>query len=72
MDKKLGIISIVLVMALFLISTVRYCPIVNADAINNNITDSPDRLIIPLPFNSHITDQIFDEKKYIENILPFP
>ncbi len=70
MDKKLGIISIVLVMALFLIPTVRCCPIANAESINNNATG---KIIIPLPFNAHITDQIIDdEKKYIDNILPFP
>ena len=71
MDKKLGIISIVLVVSLFLITAVMYCPIVNADSINNN-TDNSVELTIPLPFSSHIADQIFDEKNYVNNILPFP
>jgi hypothetical protein len=71
MDKKLGIISIVLVVSLFLITTVMYCPIVNADSINNN-TDNSVELTIPLPFSSHIADQIIDEKSYVNNILPFP
>jgi len=71
MDKKLGIISIVLVVSLFLITTVMYCPIVNADSINNN-TDNSVKLTIPLPFSSHIADQIIDEKNYVNNILPFP
>jgi len=71
MDKKLGIISIVLVVSLFLITTVMYCPIVNADSINNN-TDNSVELTIPLPFSSHIADQIIDEKNYVNNILPFP
>jgi len=71
MVKKLGIISIVLVVSLFLITTVMYCPIVNADSINNN-TDNSVELTIPLPFSSHIVDQIIDEKKYVNNILPFP
>jgi len=73
MDKKLGIISIVLVVSLFLITTVMYCPIVNADSINNNNnTDNSVELTIPLPFSSHIADQIIDEKSYVNNILPFP
>ena len=72
MDKKLGIISIVLVVSLFLISTVMYCPIVNADLINDNNTDNSVKLTIPLPFSSHIADQIINEKKYVNNILPFP
>jgi len=72
MDKKLGIISIVLVVSLFLISTVMYCPIVNADLINNNNTDNSVKLTIPLPFSSHIADQIINEKNYVNNILPFP
>ena len=71
MDKKLGIISTVLVISLFLMSTVMYCPIVNADSINNN-TDNSVELTIPLPFSSHIADQIIDEKSYVNNILPFP
>jgi len=71
MVKKLGIISIVLVVSLFLITTVMYCPIVNADSINNN-TDNSVELTIPLPFSSHIADQIIDEKSYVNNILPFP
>jgi hypothetical protein len=71
MDKKLGIISIVLVVSLFLISIVMYCPIVSADSINNN-TDNSVKLTIPLPFSSHIADQIIDEKNYVNNILPFP
>jgi hypothetical protein len=71
MDKKLGIISIVLVVSLFLITTVMYCPIVNADSINNN-TDNSVELTIPLPFSSHIADQIIDGKSYVNNILPFP
>jgi hypothetical protein len=71
MDKKVGIIGFIVVTALFLISTVRYCPIVNADLINNN-TDNSAKLTIPLPFNSHIADQVIDEKNYINNILPFP
>ena len=73
MVKKLGIISIVLVVSLFLITTVMYCPIVNADSINNNNnTDNSVELTIPLPFSSHIADQIIDEKNYVNNILPFP
>ena len=72
MDKKLGIIGIVLVVSLFLMSTVIYCPIVNADSINNNNTDNSGELTIPLPFGSHIADQIIDEKNYVNNILPFP
>ena len=74
MDKKLGINSIVLVMSLFLMSTVIYCPIVNADSINNNNnnTDNSVELTIPLPFSSYIADQIIDEKNYVNNILPFP
>ena len=75
MDKKLGIISIVLVVSLFLISTVMYCPVVNADSINNNNNNNTDNsigLTIPLPFSSHIADQIIDEKNYVNNILPFP
>jgi len=74
MVKKLGIISIVLVVSLFLITTVMYCPIVNADSINNNNnnTDNCVELTIPLPFSSHIADQIIDEKSYVNNILPFP
>ena len=72
MDKKLGIISIVLVLLLFLISTVMYCPIVNAESINNNNTENSVELTIPLPFSSHIADQIIDEKNYVNNILPFP
>jgi len=72
MDKKLGIISIVLVVSLFLISTVMYCPIVNADLINDNNTDNSVKLTIPLPFSSHIADQIINEKNYVNNILPFP
>ena len=71
MDKKLGIISIVLVVSLFLITTVMYCPIVNAYSINNKTDDSVE-LTIPLPFSSHIADQIIDEKNYVNNILPFP
>jgi len=71
MVKKLGIISIVLVVSLFLITTVMYCPIVNADSINNKTDDSVE-LTIPLPFSSHIADQIIDEKNYVNNILPFP
>jgi len=71
MVKKLGIISIVLVVSLFLITTVMFCPIVNADSINNN-TDNSVELTIPLPFSSHIADQIIDEKSYVNNILPFP
>ena len=71
MVKKLGIISIVLVVSLFLITTVMYCPIVNADSINNN-TDNSVELTIPLPFSSYIADQIIDEKNYVNNILPFP
>ena len=74
MDKKLGIISIVLVVSLVLMSTFIYCPIVNADSINNNNnnTDNSGELTIPLPFGSHIADQIIDEKNYVNNILPFP
>ena len=72
MDKKLGIISIVLVVSLFLISTVMYCRIVNADLINDNNTDNSVKLTIPLPFSSHIADQIINEKNYVNNILPFP
>ena len=72
MEKKLGIISIVLVVSLFLISTVMYCPIVNADLINDNNTDNSVKLTIPLPFSSHIADQIINEKNYVNNILPFP
>ena len=73
MDKKLGIIGIVLVVSLFLMSTVIYCPIVNADSINNNDnTDNSGEIRIPLPFGSHIADQIIDEKNYVNNILPFP
>jgi hypothetical protein len=72
MDKKLRILSIVLVVSLFLMSTVIYCPIVNAISINNNNTDNSVKLTIPLPFSSHIADQIIDEKNYVNNILPFP
>ena len=74
MDKKLGIIGIVLVVSLFLMSTVIYCPIVNADSINNNNTntDNSVELTIPLPFSSYIADKIIDEKNYVNNILPFP
>ena len=72
MDKKLRILSIVLVVSLFLMSTVIYCPIINAISINNNNTDNSVKLTIPLPFGSHIADQIIDEKNYVNNILPFP
>jgi len=72
MDKKLRILSIVLVVSLFLMSTVIYCPIINAISINNNNTDNSVKLTIPLPFSSHIADQIIDEKNYVNNILPFP
>ena len=61
MDKKLGIIGIVLVVSLFLMSTVIYCPIINAISINNNNTDNSVKLTIPLPFSSHIADQIIDD-----------
>jgi len=72
MDKKLGIISIVLVVSLFLIATVICCPIVNADSFNKNNTDNTFELTIPLPFSSHMADQIIDKKNYVNNILPFP
>jgi hypothetical protein len=58
-----------LVTALSLISIVRYCPIVNAELINNNNTDNSVGLKIPLPFNFHIADQTIDDGKiYIDNI----
>jgi|tagenome__1003787_1003787.scaffolds.fasta_scaffold18666892_1 hypothetical protein len=74
MDKKLGILNIVLVVSLFLMSAFIYCPIVNADSINNNNnnTDNSVELTIPLPFSSHIANQIIDERNYVNNILPFP
>ena len=40
--------------------------------INDNNTDNSVKLTIPLPFSSHMADQIINEKKYVNNILPFP
>jgi hypothetical protein len=71
MVTKLGVISIVLVMTLFSLFSVRCCSIANAELIDNS-TDNSGELTIPLPFNSHMVDQIIDNKNYVNNILPFP
>jgi hypothetical protein len=73
MNKRLGIISIILAISIFIIIDLKHCPIANADISNNNNPDNYVGLKIPLPFDSHITDQTIDvKKKYIDNILPFP
>ena len=75
MNKKLGVISIILVISsIFIIFDLKNCPIANADIskINNNPENSVE-LKIPLPFNSHIASQTIDDnRKYVDNILPFP
>ncbi len=73
MDKRLAIISIILAISISIIFDLKHCPVANAHISNNDIPDNSVRLEILLPFNSHIADQtIDDEKKYIDNILPFP
>ena len=74
MSTRLGILSIILAMSIFLIFELENFPVVNADLSNNN--DDPDnsfKLKISLPFSSHIADKAINDKKhYIDNILPFP
>ena len=75
MNKRLGIISIILaISSIFIIFDLKNCPIANADIFNNN--NNPENSVelkIPLPFNSHIASQTIDNnEKYVDNILPFP
>jgi hypothetical protein len=75
MNKRLGVISIILVISsIFIIFDLKNCPIANADIFNNN--NNPENSVelkIPLPFNSHIASQTIDNnEKYVDNILPFP
>jgi hypothetical protein len=75
MNKRLGVISIILaISSIFIIFDLKNCPIANADIFNNN--NNPENSVelkIPLPFNSHIASQTIDNnKKYVDNILPFP
>jgi hypothetical protein len=74
MNTRLGILSIILAMSIFLIFELKNFPVANADISNNN--NNPDnsfKLKIPLPFSSHIADKTIEDKKhYIDNILPFP
>ena len=71
MDKKLSF-YIFLSITIFLILNLKNGPIAKAEDNNNSDTDNSNKLVIPLPFNSHIADQtIDDEKRYAENILPF-
>jgi len=75
MNKKLGVISIILgISSLFIIFDLKNSPIANADLSNNNNNpENSAELKIPLPFNSHIASQTSDDnKKYVDNILPFP
>jgi hypothetical protein len=74
MNKRLGIISIILTISIYIIIDLKSCPIANAEISNNNNNpDNPIGLKIPLPFNSHNNEQTIDDhKKYIDNILPFP
>ena len=76
MHKRLGVISIILaISSIFIIFDLMNCPIANADISNNN-NNNPENSVelkIPLPFNSHIASQTIDDnKKYVDNILPFP
>ena len=75
MNKRLGVISIILaISSIFIIFDLKNCPIANADIskINNNPENSVE-LKIPLPFNSHFASQTIDDnRKYVDNILPFP
>jgi len=75
MNKRLGVISIILaISSIFIIFDLKNCPIANADIFNNN--NNPENSVelkIPLPFNSHIASQTIDNnEKYVDNILPFP
>lgn len=46
-------------------------PNIDAAKHNNNTIASEDSTF-SLPFNSHIADQSFIEKKYTNNVIPFP
>ena len=75
MNKRLGVISIILaISSIFIIFDLKNCPIANADIFNNN--NNPENSVelkIPLPFNLHIASQTIDNnEKYVDNILPFP
>ena len=75
MNKRLWVISIILaISSIFIVFDLKNCPIANADVFNNN--NNPENSVelkIPLPFNSHIASQTSDDnKKYVDNILPFP
>jgi hypothetical protein len=78
MNKRLGVISIILaISSIFIIFDLKNCPIANAVIFNNNNNNNnPENSVelkIPLPFNSHIASQTIDNnKKYVDNILPFP
>jgi len=74
MNKRLWVISIILaISSIFIVFDLKNCPIANADISNNNNPENSVELKIPLPFNSHIASQtIEDNKKYVDNILPFP
>ena len=75
MNKRLWVISIILaISSIFIVFDLKNCPIANADISNNNNNpENSAELKIPLPFNSHIASQTSDDnKKYVDNILPFP
>ena len=74
MNKRLWVISIILaISSIFIVFDLKNCPIANADISNNNNPENSVELKIPLPFNSHIASQTIDDnKKYVDNILPFP
>ena len=55
-----------------LIICLKNCPLISAETYIHNNTDNSIMFVIPLPFNSHIADQISNEKGYTSDIIPFP
>lgn len=71
MDKRLRF-KFLLVMSLLLIFYLKDCPNANTITYNHNNTINSIMFTIPLPFNSHITDQYINKKSYTDNTIPFP
>ncbi len=71
MNQGFLFLSIILVTIAILIFPLEDYPYINASKTNNNKGNFTDSTFA-LPFNSHITDESFHEKKYSSNIIPFP
>jgi hypothetical protein len=71
MNKRLWFYNFLLMMSVLIIF-LKNCPLISAETYSHNNTDNSIIFVIPLPFNSHIADQMSNGKGYTSNIIPFP